>query len=239
MASTVVIYSKQQAEVHQFVADFTGQLLTGESFIGAGVSISVFVFSGSDSQPSAILVNPFTLIGNVVSQGLQQGIPGVVYEVVCHVTTNLSRGLTINTYLAVLPNNYPAAGAFITYYFTSNLYPILVTDTAHSFATISSALVDTVIKFYSFADTARSTASITSALVNSITQNYAFTDTARMVTPQITSAMVTTIVLNYAFSDTAHSNAAIVSAMVTTVVINYNFSDTAHSTAAITSAMVT
>lgn len=240
MTDSVVLSSKYQAEIHQFVADFTGQLQPGESFVAGNVSISVFLDTGTDPQASAILVTPFTLIGNVVSQGLQQGIPGCIYVVVIHVVTNLSRGLTLAARLAVLPNNYPATGAFIPYYFTSQPYPQQVIDNIHFTSSVSSALVFLAVANYAMQpDTMHFTASIPSALVTGGTYPYALTDTTHW-TGQVVSANVTLGLVTYAGPlETTHWTATIVSATVTTVLISYAFTETTHWTASIQSATVT
>lgn len=238
MTDSVVLSSKYQAEIHQFVADFTGQLQPGESFVAGNVSVSVFLDTGTDPQASAILVTPFTLIGNVVSQGLQQGVPGRIYVVVIHVVTNLSRGLTLTARLAVLPNNYPATGAFIPYYFTSQPYPIQVIENLHWTSSIVSCLVNLVERDYSLSDATHWTSSIPSALVTGGLYPYTMSETTHW-TGSIISSAVTTILIPYALSETTHWTGAIVSSAVTTILVSYAESDTTHWTGSIQSATVT
>lgn len=239
MGQSVVLPAKHQSEIHQFVADFNTLLTPGDSILAGTLTVTVTLATGTDPSPQAILVPGPSIIGNVVSQGLQQGVVGCIYTIVIQVNTTLGNVVNMNARLAILKDEYPAGGAFISYYFTSYLYPLLNTDTAHSSVSIHSALVDTLVKNYSFFDTARVSANITRALVNSQIQNYTLIDTARMASSSISSALVNSIVQNYSFNDSAHNRAAIISANITTVIVLYNFSDTAHSTASITSAKVT
>lgn len=238
MTDSVVLSSKYQAEIHQFVADFTGQLQPGESFTGTGVSVSVFLDTGTDPNATAILVTPFTLVGNVVSQGLQQGVPGCIYVVAIHVVTNLSRGLTLTARLAVLPNNYPATGAFIPYYFTSQPYPYQLIDTLHLGSSIASVAVFSTVYNYTYPDTINLGASIQSALLFPALKTYSFGDTLHMG-GSVQSATVQSTLMTYLYPDTIHVVSAIVSAALTTGLINYTYPDTIHVGASVVSATVT
>lgn len=238
MTDSVVLSSKYQAEIHQFVADFTGQLQPGESFVAGNVSVSVFLDTGTDPQASAILVTPFTLIGNVVSQGLQQGIPGCIYVVVVHVVTNLSRGLTLTARLAVLPNNYPATGAFIPYYFTSQPYPYFYGGDALTVrSSVQSAMVFGIEYDYNYPDTMHVSASVQGAMVFPALTSYNYPDTMH-VGSTVASASVFNSVYTYTYPDTMHVRAAVVSAIVNTVLIPYNYPETMHVAASVQSAHV-
>lgn len=241
MTDSVVLSSKYQAEIHQFVADFTGQLQPGESFVAGNVSVSVFLDTGTDPQASAILVTPFTLIGNVVSQGLQQGVPGCIYVVVIHVVTNLARGLTLTARLAVLPNNYPATGAFIPYYFTSQPYPYFYgVDTIRVGGQVVSAQVFSTIYNYQYGvDTLHIGASVQSAMVFPGLKEYDYSDTMNLGA-SVQSAMVFPSLESYSYPDTMHLQGAVVSAAVNTVLITYQYNtETIHLAASVQSATVT
>lgn len=241
MTDSVVLSSKYQAEIHQFVADFTGQLQPGESFVAGNVSVSVFLSSGTDPNATAILVTPFTLVGNVVSQGLQQGVPGCIYVVVIHAVTNLSRGLTLTARLAVLPNNYPATGAFIPYYFTSQPYPYFYgVDTLHIGGQVISAQVFSTIYNYQYnVDTMHFGASVQSAMVFPALKEYDFGDTMNFGA-SVQSAMIFPALKSYSYPEIMHVQAAVVSALVTTTLITYQYNtETLHFGASVQSAVVT
>jgi hypothetical protein len=238
MTDSVVLSSKYQAEIHQFVADFTGQLQPGESFVAGNVSVSVFLDTGVDPNASAILVTPFTLIGNVVSQGLQQGVPGCIYVVVIHVVTNLSRGLTLTARQAVLPNNYPATGAFIPYYFTSQPYPYLDADTLHWSGSVQSCLVNLTFRDYDLGDTIHWIGSVPTALVTSGLYPYVLPETLHWTGSVVSSSVMTTLIL-YTYPETTHWTGAVVSSTVTTILISYSYPETLHWTGSVQSCVVT
>lgn len=238
MALQQVIPSKHLGEVHQLVVDFSPLLLAGESILPLTVTIMVGLYSGIDGNASAILVPSPSIVGNVVSQGLQQGMIGVIYTLDVTATTNLSHVYHIESKLAVLPDDYPAAGNFISYYFTSQPYPIQIIDTMHWHSSIISCLVFPALTNYPLIDTTHWHSSIPSALVTSGLYPYILFDTTHW-TSAINSAQVNTVLLKYTFSEATHWTSAIVSATVTTTLIRYAFTETTHWTSSIQSATVT
>lgn len=95
----MAIQSKAISEVITVTFDFTNQTLHGEAVSGALVSIEVF--SGTDSTPSVIkLGNPVTA-GYVVTQQIQQGLPGVIYNISCTLTGGTTKLYEMLQLLAV------------------------------------------------------------------------------------------------------------------------------------------
>jgi hypothetical protein len=83
--------------------DFISSLQPGETISTQVVAVSVY--TGTDSNPSA-LISGSAAIQNVtqVWQRLTGGVLGVIYELLCTITTSLGQTLTLSAYLAVIPD---------------------------------------------------------------------------------------------------------------------------------------
>lgn len=79
--------------------DFTSILGAGETIIS--VTIGVNVYTGADSNPSAMISGPATINGSVVLQLFTGGQFGTIYGLRCAVTTSLGQGITLIGYLYV------------------------------------------------------------------------------------------------------------------------------------------
>jgi hypothetical protein len=63
------------------------------------------VFSGTDASPSAIVSGSTTISGTTVTQKITAGVTGVIYDVLCTVTTSLGQTLQQDGLLAVIPTS--------------------------------------------------------------------------------------------------------------------------------------
>lgn len=104
--NTLIFPSKAVGELQPYIVNFSDRLQFGESINGAGVTISVF--SGTDSNPSAMLsgTTTYDAFGNV-TQALTGGLVGVIYNVVFTVTGTASHNYVKVGQLAVISNSDP------------------------------------------------------------------------------------------------------------------------------------
>lgn len=83
-----------------YTFDFLSSLLPAESLSAATVTVTVY--SGTDTNPSAVFVSR-TLVGrSQVAITLDDGLGGVMYSVTCTATSNLSNIYTMTGILPVL-----------------------------------------------------------------------------------------------------------------------------------------
>lgn len=91
--------------VKKVTFDFLGDLAIGETLSTAAVTASVF--SGTDASPSSLVSGSASISGTVVTQllsALAGGVLGVVYELLCTVTTSAGQTLKQAGYLSVVPD---------------------------------------------------------------------------------------------------------------------------------------
>lgn len=80
-----------------------------QSQMGVGVTISTkavaaTVYSGTDSSPSSVISGSAGSSGQTVTQLVTGGVAGVIYLLICTITTSDSQTLTMSTFLAVTSN---------------------------------------------------------------------------------------------------------------------------------------
>ena len=80
--------------------DFASLLGNGETILTANTTAAVY--AGTDPAPSAIIMGVSNWAGSVVSQTVTGGVAGVVYNLVCRVTTSFSQTLELVGRLAVI-----------------------------------------------------------------------------------------------------------------------------------------
>ena len=105
MTQNVLLPSKQVSDTVTVVWPFQDQMVFGELVNGAIVTVTVY--SGTDSNPSAMLSgSPMWSInqGLAVTQTIIGGLSGVTYLIVCTVSTTLSNTLINQAYLSVINN---------------------------------------------------------------------------------------------------------------------------------------
>ena len=83
--------------------DFISSLQPGETI--ASQSVTASVYSGLDPNPGA-LVSGAASVQSVtqVWQLITGGVVGVIYELLCTITTSLGQTLSISAYQAVIPD---------------------------------------------------------------------------------------------------------------------------------------
>jgi hypothetical protein len=120
-----VFPSKLVSEKIELFFDFTNELAWGETLFSWQCYVETY--SGDDDSPSLLLAGQAAPVGNKVKQKFYQGIPGVIYTLICEVV-----GSTGATYrkvgkLAILPDagvNPP----FFANFLTTGPYPVDVQD---------------------------------------------------------------------------------------------------------------
>lgn len=94
--------TKRTGETAPVTFDFTAQLGAAETISTQTVTASIY--SGVDANPSAIISGAASASGKIVSQSITAGVSGVVYQLVCAITTSLGKTLQQSSYLAVVPS---------------------------------------------------------------------------------------------------------------------------------------
>lgn len=92
---------KRQGETANYEFDFLSSLAIGETISTQSVAASVF--TGVDASPSSIISGSATASGSIVTQKLTAGVVGVVYTLICTITTSASQTLQLAAYLYVEP----------------------------------------------------------------------------------------------------------------------------------------
>lgn len=87
--------------------DFTSKLAVGETI--STQSVTSAVYSGTDANAASMVSGAAAASGNVVSQliatspAVAGGLVGVIYYLVCKITTSLGQTLQLAAYLSVIP----------------------------------------------------------------------------------------------------------------------------------------
>ena len=98
---TLLIFtSKTTGETAPYEFNFNDKLQFGETISGA--SVSATVFSGIDATPAALILGTPTIVGGVVTQNIQGGVPGVIYLLSCVVAASNAHNYTKEGRLAVI-----------------------------------------------------------------------------------------------------------------------------------------
>lgn len=98
----VILPAKRQGETVNQQFDFLSQLAPGETISTKVTTASVF--TGVDASPSLVINGAATNSGSIVTQSLTGGVVGVVYTIVCTITTSLSQTIKLSGYLYVEPD---------------------------------------------------------------------------------------------------------------------------------------
>jgi hypothetical protein len=98
----VTLPSKKLGETVVITFDYISKLLAGETLVSA-VCTSV-VYTGVDSNPSAVITGTPTISGTQVNQLVTGGVLGTIYTIVAKATTSLSQIIELSAYLAVVPD---------------------------------------------------------------------------------------------------------------------------------------
>lgn len=100
--SRVTLDGKLAGETVNEVFDFISKLATGETISTATVVASVY--SGTDAAPSAIISGSASISGTKVTQLVTAGILGVMYKLLCTITTSAGQTLVLAAFLAIVPD---------------------------------------------------------------------------------------------------------------------------------------
>lgn len=100
--SRVVLEAKRVGETRAYSFDYTSALATTETI--STKSVAATVYSGTDASPSSIISGAASSTGASVAQKVTGGIAGVIYQLVCTVTTSTGQTLQLVAFLAVIPD---------------------------------------------------------------------------------------------------------------------------------------
>ena len=81
--------------------DFTSDLAAAETI--STKTVTAAVYSGTDATPSAVISGSATSSGAIVTQKVIGQTAGVIYELLCEITTSLGQTLRKIGLLAVIP----------------------------------------------------------------------------------------------------------------------------------------
>ena len=98
-----VIPSKYVGVTINATFDFTSQLAIGETISTQSCTCSVY--SGTDASPSSVISGSASASGTVVTQKLTGGVLGVIYNVLCTITTSVGQTLQQDGLLAIIPTS--------------------------------------------------------------------------------------------------------------------------------------
>jgi hypothetical protein len=141
--------SKLQGERRKITFDFRNDLDFGEGISSSFVYVAVS--SGIDSDPDVILFDTSTIVGKTVEQVVVLGSGGVIYTVVCEITTSLGRSYQFTQPLAVLTSpslTPPLVGTR----FSSRPYPLSVIDGVDWTTQVLSGELRQLIQLYEFSE---------------------------------------------------------------------------------------
>ena len=82
--------------------NFISSLAPAETLSTAMVTATVY--SGLDPSPSSVIAASASIVGQQVQQKITGGVLGVIYELLCTVTTSLGQTLELCGYMAVIPD---------------------------------------------------------------------------------------------------------------------------------------
>lgn len=98
--SRIILEGKLLGETVLETFDFTSRLSAAETISTATVTASVY--SGTDASPSSIVSGSATISGQTVTQLITAGTLGVIYSLLCTITTSLGQTCELAAYLAVV-----------------------------------------------------------------------------------------------------------------------------------------
>jgi hypothetical protein len=102
MSGRIVLDPKYVGEVCTRPFDFISKLAPGETISTKAVTASVW--SGVDATPQNIVSGAATSAGTVVTQLFTAGVVGVIYLLVCRITTSAGQTLDLHALLSVIPD---------------------------------------------------------------------------------------------------------------------------------------
>jgi len=100
--SRSILPPKQQGATKTIPFDFTSDLAIAETISTQVVTAAVY--SGTDATPSGIISGVASASGKTVSQKITGGVVGVIYQLLCTITTSLGQTITQSAFLTVIPD---------------------------------------------------------------------------------------------------------------------------------------
>jgi hypothetical protein len=88
-----------------YTFNFLSALAGGETISTQIVTCSVY--SGVDASPSSMISGAATASGAIVTQKITGGVAGVIYSLLCTITTSLGRTLQLSAYLTIPTQSVP------------------------------------------------------------------------------------------------------------------------------------
>lgn len=119
--ATFILPSKLVAERVTVWFPFQAELNILEEVVTWSVEIETLV--GIDPGPELLLYGVAALDGQEVSQQVEAGIPGVIYQLRCTIVTDLGQTIQHLAKLAILPSPEIVPDLILRYY-TTELYPL-------------------------------------------------------------------------------------------------------------------
>ena len=98
--SRITLQPKLAGETRNYAFDFASGLASGETISTKVVTATVY--SGTDASPSSIVSGAASSSGSVVTQAITGGVVGVIYELLCTITTSTGQTLLISAALAII-----------------------------------------------------------------------------------------------------------------------------------------
>lgn len=102
MSSRAIFDPGLVGAVQTVAFDFTSELAFGETI--STQTVTATTYSGTDATPSALISGTASASGAVVSQKVAPLVLGVMYELLCTVTTSLGQTLKKSAFYAVSPD---------------------------------------------------------------------------------------------------------------------------------------
>lgn len=100
--SRITLDGKLAGETLSVVFDFISRLAISETISTQVVTAAVY--SGTDASPSAIISGAATASGTQVTQSVTAGVLGVMYKLLCTITTSAGQTLSLSALLAIVPD---------------------------------------------------------------------------------------------------------------------------------------
>lgn len=98
----IVFDPKTDGETVTLTFNFLSRMAAGETISTQIVAASVY--SGVDGSPSSIVSGSASASGQSVTQKITGGVVGVIYQLLCTITTSAGQTLELAGFLAVVPD---------------------------------------------------------------------------------------------------------------------------------------
>jgi len=98
----IITAPKPSTDSLNYKFNFLSQLAPGETISTAVTTASVY--TGVDANAAAVVSGVASISGTQVTQLLVGGVPGVVYQILCTITTSLGQTISLSTYLYIESN---------------------------------------------------------------------------------------------------------------------------------------